>query len=86
MNELREKQLHPLSKRLGIPPGGFHATRHGATSALFANGATPAVLQKQLRHSNARITLGIYGRVVRDGQRTAIQNRSERLVHIPGVG
>ena len=43
-NKLREKQLHPLLVKLGIPRGGFHAARHGATSALLADGATPAVV------------------------------------------
>jgi integrase len=63
-NKLREKQLHPLLVKLGIPRGGFHSMRHGAASALLADGATPAVVQKQLRHSDPRITLGIYGHVV----------------------
>jgi hypothetical protein len=57
--KLREKQLHPLLVRLGIPRGGFHSMRHGAASSLLADGATPAVVQRQLRHSDARITLGI---------------------------
>ena len=72
--------MHPLLKRLGIPRGGFHAIRHGVASALLADGATPAVVQKQLRHSDAKITLGIYGHVVGDQQRTAVENRSARLV------
>jgi integrase len=80
-NKLREKKLHPLLVKLGIPRGGFHSMRHGATSALFADGASPAVVQKQLRHSDARITLGIYGHVVGDEQRIAVQNRSTRLVN-----
>jgi integrase len=63
-NKLREKQLHPLLVRLGIPRGGFHSMRHGGASSLLADGATPAVVQRQLRHSDARITLGIYGHVV----------------------
>lgn len=79
-NKLRE-QLYRLLDRLGIPRRGFHALRHGAASALLADGATPAVVQRQLRHSDARITLGIYGHVVGDEQRTAVQNRSARLVH-----
>jgi len=58
-NKLREKQLHPLLDALGIPRGGFHSMRHGAASSLLADGATPAVVQAQLRHSDARITLGI---------------------------
>jgi integrase len=80
-NKLREKQLHPLLNRLGIERGGFHSLRHGAASALLADGATPAVVQRQLRHSDARITLGIYGHVIGDDQRNVVQNRSKRLVN-----
>jgi integrase len=78
-NKLREKQLHPLLLKLGIPHGGFHSMRHGAASSLLADGASPAVVQKQLRHSDPRITLGIYGHVVGDQQRDAVQNRSARI-------
>ena len=53
-NKLREKQLHPLLEKLRIECGGFHALRHGAASSLLADGATPAVVQRQLRHSDAR--------------------------------
>lgn len=56
-----------------------HSMRHGATSALLADGATPAVVQKQLRHSDAHITLGIYGHVVGNQQRDAVENRSARI-------
>jgi integrase len=78
-NKLREKQLHPLLVKLGIPRGGFHSMRHGAASALLADGATPVVVQKQLRHSDPRITLGIYGHVVGNQQRDAVENRSARI-------
>ena len=67
--------------KLKIPQGGFHALRHGAASALLSEGATPAVVQRQLRHSDARITLGVYAHVVGDEQRDAVQNRSTRLVN-----
>jgi len=80
-NKLREQQLHPLLKPLAIPRGGFHSMRHGAASSLLAAGATPAVVQRQLRRSDARITLGIYGHVVGDEQRTVVQHRSTRLVN-----
>jgi integrase len=78
-NKLRAKVLHPLLVRLGIPRGGFHAARHGATSALLADGATPAVVQKQLRHSDPRITLGVYAHVIGNQQRDAVENRSARI-------
>jgi len=80
-NKLREKQLHPLLDSLKILRGGFHSMRHGAASSLLADGATPAVVQRQLRHSDARVTLGIYGHVIGDAQRKAVQNRSTRLVN-----
>jgi integrase len=80
-NKLRAKQLHPLLVKLGIEKGGFHSIRHGVASSLLADGASPAVVQRQLRHSDARITLGIYGHVVGDQQRHAVQNRSARLVN-----
>jgi integrase len=80
-NKLREKQLHPLLDALKITRGGFHSMRHGAASSLLAAGVTPAVVQRQLRHSDARITLGIYGHVVGDEQRNAVRNRSKRLVN-----
>lgn len=78
-NKLREKQLHPLLEKLGVPRGGFHSMRHGAASALLADGATLAVVQKQLRHSDPRITLGVYAHVVGNQQREAVENRSARI-------
>jgi integrase len=80
-NKLREKQLHPLLEKLGIPRGGFHSMRHGAASSLLADGATPAVVQKQLRHSDPRTTLGIYTHVVGSQQRDAVQTRAARIVN-----
>jgi integrase len=78
-NKLRAKVLHPLLEKLGIPRGGFHAARHGVTSSLLADGATPAVVQKQLRHSDPRITLGVYAHVIGNQQRDAVENRSARI-------
>jgi integrase len=80
-DKLREKQLHPLLDALKIPRGGFHGMRHAAASALLADGASPAVVQKQLRRSDARVTLAVYAHVLGDQQRTAVQNRSARLVN-----
>jgi integrase len=78
-NKLREKVLHPLLKKLGIPRGGFHAARHGVASELLESGATPAVVQKQLRHSDPRITLGLYGHVVGNAQRKAVETHCDRV-------
>jgi integrase len=78
-NKLRVKQLYPLLDKLGIPRGGFHSLRHGVASSFLADGVTPAVVQRQLRHSDARITLGVYGHVVGDEQRSAVEQRSARI-------
>jgi integrase len=78
-NKLREKHLHPLLRQLGIPRGGFHAGRHGATSSLLDGGANPVVVQKQMRHSHASTTLGIYAHVVGDAQRRAVESHAERI-------
>lgn len=80
-DKLREKKLHPLLDALKIPRGGFHGMRHGAASALVADGASPALVQKQLRHSDPRITLAVYADVLGGQRRTAAQNRSTRLVN-----
>jgi integrase len=53
--------------------------RHGATSEMLASGVAPTVVQKQMRHSDARITLGIYGHVVGDAQRRAVENHAEHI-------
>ena len=65
-DKLREKKLHPLLDALKIPRGGFHGMRHGAASALLDDGASPALVQKQLRHSDPRITLAVYAHVLGD--------------------
>ena len=78
-NKLREKILHPLLEKLGIPRGGFHSMRHGAASALLGDGATVAVVQKQLRHGDPRITLGVYSHVIGNQQRDAVEHRSARI-------
>ena len=45
-NKLREKQLHPLLEKLGIPLGGFHSMRHGAASSLLADPSVSTSLRQ----------------------------------------
>jgi len=65
--------LCPILDALKIPRCGFHAFRHTHTSLLLASGAAPTVAQKQLRHSDARMTLGIYGHIIGDAHREAVE-------------
>lgn len=64
--------LTPILDKLKIPRCGFHAFRHLHTSLLLSSGAAPQVAQKQLRHSDARITLGVYGHIIGDSHREAV--------------
>ena len=78
-NKVRTLGLHPVLKKLGIPLGGLHAFRHTHSSLLLDVGAPPTVAQAQLRHSDPRITLGIYGHVVGDAQRNAVEKVAQLL-------
>jgi integrase len=69
----------PVLDLLGISHCGLHAFRHTHTSLLLDTGATPKVVQEQLRHSDARITLGVYGHVIGDAQRDAVNKVGELL-------
>jgi len=65
--------LVPILDKLKIPRCGFHAFRHFHSSVLLSSGAAPQVAQAQLRHSDARITLGIYVHIVEDAHREAVE-------------
>ena len=53
---IRNRVLHPLLVKLGIPKAGLHAFRHSRVTLLRKNG-TPADLQKQwIGHSSLKTT------------------------------
>lgn len=79
-NKLREYQLAPLLESLNIRRVGFHAIRHAVASELIESGAPITVVRDQLRHSDVRITLGIYGHVIGNSQRNAVNRLAKRLV------
>jgi integrase len=78
------QQLVPILRALGIPiiprQTSFHAFRHLHTSMLLAAGAPASVAQAQLRHADPRVTLGIYGHVIGDEQRQAVEKVAAILV------
>jgi integrase len=72
--------LHaPLLAELGIRRAGFHSFRHAVASELIDSGAPISVVQTQMRHSDPRITLGIYGDVIPQSQRDAVETLADRL-------
>lgn len=68
--------LHPILKKLGLPThrAGLHAFRHGLCTALADSGASPAIVQRTLRHSDIKTTLRFYVHADADSQRTALAN------------
>lgn len=71
--------LWPVLDNLRIKRAGMHAFRHCHASLLMEVGANPKVAQEQMRHSDARITLGIYGHVIGDAQRQAVEKVGEMI-------
>ena len=78
-NKLREKKLRPLLCSLGIPVGGFHGFRHAVATEMIDSGTPITVVQAQLRHSDARITLDLYGHVIPESQRDAVTALADRI-------
>ena len=54
-------------------------SRHAAASELLEQGAPLTVVQRQLRHRDARTTLQKYGHVVGDAQRRAVETLAEKI-------
>ena len=78
-NNVVQRKLWPILDTLRIPRCGLHAFRHTHSSMLLEMGAPPTVAQAQLRHSDPRITLGIYGHVIGEAQRNAAEKVAEVL-------
>ena len=72
-NKVVQYRLWTILDALGIPRCGLHAFRHTHTALLLDSGANAKVTQRQLRHSDARTTLEIYGHVVGDADREAVE-------------
>jgi integrase len=78
-NKVVEWGLWPVLDKLKLPRAGMHAFRHCHASLLMDVGANMAVTRDQLRHSDARVTLGVYGHVIGDSQRDAVNKVGELL-------
>jgi integrase len=78
-NKVVEYRLWPILDALDIPRCGLHAFRHSLSALLLDSGATPKVVQRQLRHADARTTLQIYGHVVGDAHRDAVEKVASTL-------
>lgn len=78
-NKVVDYGLWPVLDKLKIERAGMHAFRHCHASLLMDVGANPMVTKDQMRHSDARITLEVYGHVIGDSQRDAVDKVGELL-------
>jgi site-specific recombinase XerD len=51
-----------------------------AASELLEHGASPSVVQRQMRHSDSRITSQKYSHVIGDAQRRAVDSLAGRVL------
>lgn len=81
-NKLREKHLTPLlvSLKMNRPGIKFHAIRHAVASEMIDAGAPITVVRDQMRHSDVRVTLGIYGHTIGTAQKDAMNKLADRFV------
>lgn len=79
VGKVTEYGLWPVQKVLNIERTGLHAFRHAAASELLEEGAPLTVVQRQLRHRDARTTLQKYGHVVGDAQRRAVETLAAKI-------
>jgi integrase len=66
--------LWPVLRKLGLPThkAGLHAFRHGLGTALANSGASQAIVQRTLRHTDIKTTLRFYVHADTDVQRAAL--------------
>jgi integrase len=79
VGKVTEYGLWPLQASLGIEHSGLHAFRHAAASELLEEGVPLTVVQRQMRHRDARTTLQKYGHVVGDAQRRAVDTLARKI-------
>ena len=85
IGKVTEYGLWPVQDKLGIGHTGLHAFRHGAASELLEEGAPLTVVQRQLRHRDARTTLQKYGHVVGEAQRRGVDVLAEKIERFSAV-
>lgn len=76
---LAKRQLHPVLDRLGIPRFSWHRLRKLHSTYLGDLSVSPRILQAQLGHSDAALTLNVYTQIIPESQRRAIENLEDLL-------
>jgi site-specific recombinase XerD len=73
-------RLQATLQELGLEKASLHAFRHGLASEMLEAGASPLLVQKQLRHSDAHITLARYSHIIGDAQKNAVDSLANKML------
>src|SRR5713101_1419179 len=71
---LARRQLYPVLDRLGLPRFSWHRLRKLHSTYLGDLKVAPRILQAQLGHADAALTLNLYTQVIPESQRRAIES------------
>ncbi len=71
---LAKRQMHPVLDRLKLPRFSWHRLRKLHSTYLGDLSVSPRIMQAQLGHADAALTLNIYTQVIPESQRRAIEN------------
>ncbi len=71
---LARRQLYPVLDRLGLPRFSWHRLRKLHSTYLGDLKVAPRILQAQLGHADAALTLNVYTQVIPESQRRAIES------------
>src|SRR5216684_8912954 len=71
---LAKRQLHPVLDRLEIPRFSWHRLRKLHSTYLGDMSVSPRIMQAQLGHADAALTLNLYTHIIPESQRRAIEN------------
>ncbi len=71
---LARRQLYPALDRLGLPHFSWHRLRKLHSTYLGDLQVAPRILQAQLGHADAALTLNVYTQVIPESQRRAIES------------
>lgn len=75
------KQLHTITKRLGLPDVRVHDLRHSYATALLSRGIHPKIVQELLGHSTIATTMDLYSHVL-EGMGQGAANQLEELFSV----
>jgi integrase len=71
---LARRQLYPVLDHLGISRFSWHRLRKLHSTYLGDLSVSPRIMQAQLGHADAALTLNVYTQIVPESQRRAIEN------------